>query len=126
MAEIQIVYREGYCDFSQPGYSLQCHMECCDNGCRYFYGDEKEPNVIPFGDCKRASFHYKYKGWSGKRYEIEECFDPYNPHLDSMLVTLGKTTYDCVKVILDGKCIFNEFDDETEGNDNERNSCTAR
>ena len=117
MAEIQIVYREGYCAYRLPCYNTGCHTECAsDMRCKSFYQKEEVSEnglkVIPFGDCDRAKFHYKYKGWSGKRYEIEECFDPYNPHLDCMLVTLGKTTYECVKVILDGKCIFNEFDDE--------------
>jgi len=120
MAEIQIVYREGYCDYGLPDYNTQCHT-CCgeDLGCKYFLQDEitgeNGIKVIPFGDCNRAKFMYKYKGWSGKRYEIEECFDPYNPQLDSMIVTLGRKEYDAVKVILDGKCIFNEFDEEKDG-----------
>lgn len=120
MAEIQIVYREGYCDYGLPDYNTQCHT-CCgeDLGCKCFLQDEitgeNGIKVIPFGDCSRAKFMYKYKGWSGKRYEIEECFDPYNPQLDSMIVTLGRKAYDAVKVILDGKCIFNEFDEEKDG-----------
>lgn len=120
MAEIQIVYREGYCDYNLPDYNTQCHTcVASDMGCRYFYQEEAVSEngikVIPFGDCNRAQFKYKYKGWSGKRYEIEECFDPYNPQLDSMIVTLGRKAYDAVKVILDGKCIFNEFDEEKDG-----------
>ena len=47
-----------------------------------------------------------------ENYEMEEFSDPYNPHLDYMQVTLGRTTYDCVKVILDGKCIYNNYDDD--------------
>ena len=45
---------------------------------------------------------------------MEEFSDPYNPHLDHMEVTLGRKTYDCVKVVLDGKCIYNNYDDEEE------------
>lgn len=125
MAEIQIVYREGYCDFNLPDYNMQCHTcVASDMGCRYFYQEEAVSEngikVIPFGDCNRAQFKYKYKGWFGKRYEIEECFDPYNPNLDSMIVTLGGKQYDAVKVILDGKCIFNEFDEQEKDGGNEQ------
>lgn len=121
MADIQIVYYEPYCQFNLPDFDTQCFCECAsDAGCKFFLESQAGENVIPFGDCSRAKLRYKYKGWTGKRYEIEESFDPYCPVLDCMLVTLGKTTYPAVKVILDGKCIYNDFDDETEENNNER------
>lgn len=119
MAEIQIVYwADRWCDYNCPGYSMQCHtMAAEDMGCKYFIPDgptvtEDGKKIIPFGDCARANSKYNRKGWSGKNYEMEEFSDPYNPHLDYMQVTLGRTTYDCVKVILDGKCIYNNYDDD--------------
>lgn len=120
MAEIQIVYREGFCDHwsGGEGFHGQCYTSCArDMGCRWYSdgGEKVSPDgvkIIPFGDCVYAAWKYKRKGWSGKNYEMEESEDPYNPHLDCMIVTLGRTEYECVKVILDGKCIYNEYDDE--------------
>lgn len=121
MADIQIVYwAEDYCDFNIGNYCMQCHtVNAEDLGCKYFIPDdagtaENGRKIIPFGNCERAKVKYKLKGWSGKNYEMEEFTDPYNPHLDYMQVTLGRKTYDCVKVILDGKCIYNNYDDEEE------------
>ena len=120
-ADIQIVYRVGYCDFYQMGteYDIGCH--CCyadSTDCRYYLAERWETedgqDVIPFGNCAHAHFEYRYKGWTGKKYEMEECRDPHNPHIDSMLVKLGNKEYDCVKVTLNGKIIFNEYDEEHE------------
>lgn len=118
MADIEIVYREYSCDYNPGEFCTQC-LTCCagDMGCRYFYEGDHKANEIPFGNCEHYDTKYKYKGWSGKRYEIEECNDPYNPHLDGMLVTLGNHEYDCVKVILNGKCIYNEYDEEEKKED---------
>ena len=122
MAEIQIVYREGFCGYYAEYYgwhnvfSLQCYTVCAgDVGCRgYSDGgkryDDDGIEIIPTGDCVYACWKYKYKGWSGKNYEIEELHDPYNPQLDCMRVKLGRTEYDCVKVILNGECIYNDYD----------------
>ena len=120
MAEIQIVYREGFCEYSdwQREFNTQCYTVVAgDVGCKAYsdggrtMGDDGILN-IPAGDCVHAKWRYKYKGWVGKNYEMEEVHDPYNPHLDSMRVILGRTEYDCVKVTLDGKCIYNEYDKE--------------
>ena len=125
MADIQIVYMEPYCDYECQYFCTQCYTEVAqDLGCKYFHTepngyDESGTLHIPFHDCDRARIEYKYKGWSGKRYEMEEQKDHYAPRLDCMLVTLGKTEYLCAKVILDGKCIYNNYD-ETEGSDNEQ------
>ena len=120
MADIQIVYREGFCSHWSEGdsFCIQCYTSCAgDMGCKFYSDGGKKTDadglvIIPFGDCVYADWKYKYKCWSGKNYEMEEEHDPYNPHLDSMCVRLGKTEYDCVKVILDGKCIYNEYDKE--------------
>lgn len=124
MADIQIVYRVGYCVCDRKDYCVQCHTCVADDlGCEYYCPDpdtdENGRKVIPFGDCNRAMFKYIYKGWTGKRYEIEESRDDYNPHLDCMIVTLGQYEYECVKVVLDGKCIFNEYDDDR-GDENDK------
>lgn len=118
MAEIQIVYREGFCGYlgGQKEFSLQCHTSFAgDVSCRAYDGGKRYGDdgivIITAGDCVYAGWKYKYKGWSGKNYEIEELHDPYTPQLDCMRVKLGRTEYDCVKVILNGECIYNDYDD---------------
>lgn len=108
MAEIEIVYRKGYCWYSCEDFDTQCYTQCAgDMGCRFCATDEA-------GTCTNAKWRYKYKGWSGKNYEIEEDNDPYNPWLDSILVRLGRTDYDCVRVKLNGKTIFDVYDGDGE------------
>ena len=117
MAEIQIVYREGYCDFDCMGteYNTQCHTQCAaDTGCKFFNEGEHLHNVIPFGDCIHAKFKYIYKGMSVKNYELQELDDPYNPHLNCMTLETRNRIYFCEKVILDGKCIYDELPSESE------------
>ena len=121
MAEIQIVYRKPLCDYDVVReFNTQC-FTCVagDSGCKYYSDggrkiDKEGHVVIPTGACSRARWTYGYKGWSGANYHMEELNDPYNPWLDSMEVKLGRTTYDCVKVTLDGKVIYNNYDDENE------------
>lgn len=117
MAEIQMVYREGYCDFDCVGtdYNTQCHTQCAaDTGCKFFNDGEHLPNHIHFGDCIHANFRTKYKGVTTKKYDIEEMEDPYNPHLNCMLVKIGNRIYQCDKVVLDGECIYNNQEPEDE------------
>ena len=128
MADIQIVYRVGYCaHHNDEEYSYTCHTSYAKDfsGCRGFsYGDNKggveftvdgKPfSFVPYGDCAYAKYIYKYKGWTGKRYEIEPYENNFSPELDCMIVTIGNKQYDCVKVILDGKCIYNILDDKQE------------
>lgn len=117
MAEIQIVYREGYCEFECVGadYDTQCHTQCAaDMGCKYFNDGDDIPNFIPFGDCVHARFKYIYKGMSVKNYELQELDDPYNPHLNCMTLETRNRIYYCEKVILDGKCIYDELPSESE------------
>ena len=47
-----------------------------------------------------------------KNYELEEFQDTYNLHLNCMMLKTRNKIYECEKVILDGKCIYNEYDDE--------------
>lgn len=123
MAEIQIVYREGYCDCEGADYCTQCHTQCAGNlGCRMFNGGKQEDTFkngqrvirIPFGDCIYAKFKYIYKGMSVKNYELQELDDPYNPHLNCMTLETRNRIYCCEKVILDGKCIYDELPEENE------------
>ena len=60
----------------------------------------------------RAEQGFMYKGWSGYRYEIEEVLEDLPEYDNYALVRLGGQVYECVKVKLDGKCIFNDYDDE--------------
>lgn len=113
MAEIQIIYREEYCEMMNSNHCTQCHTACAsDLGCNMFDEGKHEKNVIPFGDCIYAKFKYIYKGMNIKNYELEEFQDTYNLHLNCMMLTTRNKIYECEKVILDGKCIYNEYDDE--------------
>lgn len=127
MAELQFVYRnEYYCELdpivscSAAGRSPHC-MQCYtaaakDIGCSEYYDGNNNPRVIPFGDCKHAKIKYAYKGVSVKKYDIcKSMDDPWNPHLECMEVTVGGITYECEKVILNGECIYNEWDDDGAG-----------
>lgn len=111
MAEIQIVYREGYCDcpylHGYDHYTDQCQTDCAeDKGCEGYDSGKHEGNVIPFRNCIHAMWRTKYKGASVKNYQIEKYEDDYNPHMNCMIVTIGNTNYACTKVKLDGECIY--------------------
>lgn len=109
MADIEIIYREGYCDCMNDNYCMQCHTCCADAlGCRRFATTKHEKDVVPFGDCVWAMFKYKYKGMSVKDYELEEVNDPYNPHLDCMMLETKNARYPCKKVVLNGKVVYGE------------------
>ena len=124
MAEIEIIYEsEEGCssDFRDQEFCTRCRLSCAeDMGCRGFKhssrGCMSEPlrKFIPYGDCANAYVKYTRKGWSGKNYEIEPPIeDPFSPHMDAVDVVLGRTYYErCVKVKLNGKVIFNNYDDE--------------
>lgn len=43
---------------------------------------------------------------------MENLTDDYNLHLECMRVMLGNTEYEAVKVRLNGRLIFNVYDDE--------------
>ena len=127
MAEIEIVYLKGYCDCEMPFYDEGCHSEFasevgkgCDCSC-FDAGGDKGSDMVNMGDgcigfthgnCINAKYHYCHKGCTTKKYEIHT--DCYDRETDSTQVTIGNKTYDCVKVKLNGKCIFNSYDDEEE------------
>lgn len=114
MAEIQIIYRKEYCKMRGSDFCTQCYTACAsDLGCNMFNEGKQEKNVIPFGDCIYAGFKYIYKGMNVKNYELEEFQDPYNPHLNCMMLETRNKSYECEKVIIDGKCIYNEYDEHT-------------
>lgn len=121
MADVQIVYREPYCDDwrCHEEFCMQCYTDACarDLGCDGYkspkpYTDEHGNRVLPLSVCENAKYRYVYMGWTGKKYEMAEERDNMTPELDCMDVWLGSRNYKCVKVILNGKCIFNEFDAE--------------
>lgn len=123
MVEIQIVYRHYFCDCigCEDKFSTQCLSEYAaitdckgysDGGIDY-YDRESMFIMRTYGDCVHAKWKYKIKGWFGNRYEMSTLKDPFN---NCMRVWLGKTEYDCVKVILDGKCIYNNGETEQEVN----------
>lgn len=109
MAEIQLVYRKYCCRYQgfSCDYSMQCHTAAAsDVGCELFKKD------VITDACKFADIKHKYKGLSAKAYDIEPSeHDPYNPHLDCMIVKIGKNEYECDKVILNGECIYNNLID---------------
>lgn len=107
MAEIEIIYRKGYCECMGGDYCTQCHTQCAgDLGCTMYNEGEHEENVIPFGDCIFAKFKRIYKGITIKNYELEEVIDYYNPHLNCMILRTKNAVYECEKVILNGKVIY--------------------
>ena len=117
MAELEFVYRIGYCELTgscDPNYLMycdQCHTAAADVlGCRHYNSGKTDPYHIPFGDCIHADFKYKYKGVTTKNYNIDLQEDIYNQHLTCLVVTIGKKSFECVKVTLNGKCIFNVYD----------------
>lgn len=123
MALIEVVERIPLCDMGEDmAGEIFCHCADAENtACKFFKHEEagtwewngEQIPVIPFGNCAHAQFEYRYRGWGNCRnYEMEESRDPRNRHLDSMLVTVGGKVYDCVKVKLDGRIIFNEHDEE--------------
>lgn len=115
MAEIEIIYREGYCEYMNGNYCAQCHTAAGNHGCPMFNEGEHEKNVFPLGDCIHAMFKYKYKGMSIKNYELEKDDDPYNPHLNCMTLETRNALYSCEKVILNGEIIYGEdFDVQAE------------
>lgn len=112
MAEIKIIYRKGYCEMMGAFFCRQCYTECAsDLGCNMFNEGKHEEDVIPFGDCIHAKFKYIYKGMNVKNYELEELQDTYNLHLNCMMLKTRNKIYECEKVILDGKCIYNELEE---------------
>ena len=115
MAEIEIVYREPYCECMGGDFNTQCYTHAAkDLGCKMFNEGKHEKNVIPFGDCVHAAFKYKYKGMSIKNYELEEFIDDYNPHLNCMMLKTRNDWYECEKVVLNGKVIYGEDFEPTE------------
>ena len=109
MSEIEIVYRSSMvCDFGSEKLCKQCHSSFAyDVGCECY---------DPLGDdsCSRAHYRYSRKGWVGKSYEIREPFENnYDYDLSYIPVVLGRKLYEqCVKVKLNGRVIYNNYDDE--------------
>lgn len=116
MADIEIIYREGYCECRGENFSMQCHTQCAEDlGCPMFNEGKHEKNVIPFGDCIYAKFKYIYKGMSIKNYELEEDDDLYNPHLNCMMLKTRNGWYQCEKVVLNGNIIYGgDFEPQAE------------
>ena len=121
MADIEIVYlSDAFCDEDCKDYSVQCHTFAADSGCPYYVGTKSSQpcpyqEAKKFGPCANAILRYVHKGWSGTNYEIipgEE--DPYCPKAPIASVKLGRNTYECAKVTLNGKVIYNNYDDDTD------------
>ena len=109
MAEIEIIYREGYCLYNYDIYCMKCHMGCAEDvGCLMFKKETFEENDIPFGDCVYAKFKYIYKGMSIKNYELKVDDDPYSPYFNCMMLKTRNGLYPCEQVVLNGKVIYGE------------------
>lgn len=49
MAEIEIIYREGYCEYMSGNYCAQCHTQVAgDHGCPMFNEGEHEKKCFSF------------------------------------------------------------------------------
>lgn len=121
MAYVEMVYIECYCECRlEDEFDMQCFTDAAeDGGCVSYthdkrYTDEKGILHIPSYACKHARTNYIHKGVTAKSYEIEpEHESDYDDGwYKTAKVYIGRRGYDCVKVKLDGKCIFNSYDDE--------------
>ena len=113
MADIEIVYISGHgCDFGQRGSTEEprcniCHQfaRTASGACKYFHACDDND------DCIHAHDEVTRLGWSGKKYIIYPPYIDITDHsFDRMTVELGEKRYcDCIRVVLNGKCIFNRF-----------------
>lgn len=117
MAEIQMVYMRFRCKYNSEYLNTQCFTEAAgDTGCYNFhhpepYRDADGILVYPIFRCLHAYVEYKYKGVTAKSYEMEEIDDPECAY-SWIDIKIGKQKYACAKVTLDGRCIYNVYDDE--------------
>ena len=117
MAEIQMVCMSLQCKYNSEKLNTQCITEAADAGyCRHYKRSEKYKRedgviVIPMANCVHAYIEYRFKGVTAKSYEMEEIDDPVCAY-SWMDVKIGKQKYACAKVTLDGRCIYNVYDDE--------------
>lgn len=106
MAEIQIQYRDYYCDICPH---LACH------GC--------ETSLVEFTDCRYCRRYpdecgcsyirvrNAYKGCKTQTYEINEAKEYYNDIVDEYaLVTIRNKRYICDEVKIDGKIVYPKED----------------
>lgn len=130
MSNLDIVFREMHCRFADSDSLCQVCGQCytdyaTDLGCSYYRGDEvhdewingEKVRVIPCGGCVHADYRYIYKGFIDVEYEMEKSTDPYDPLY--MEAWIDGERYECVKVSLNGKTIYNEYDDDDDGCDEE-------
>ena len=117
MAEIQMVCINLRCKYNDYNLNMQCITESAsDTGCIHCKIQEPYKNflgitVYPTNECVHAYMEYKFKGVTAKNYEMEEIDSPECAYT-WMDVTIGKQRYMCVKVTIDGRCIYNIYDDE--------------
>lgn len=107
MANIQMEYREYFCELDQEEICEQCFTSCAsDLGCRCFHdGKDREGRRVPYGDCIHGAILTQYKGVTTKSYEMEHVIDRYEND-EYMLVKIRGKYYECDKVILDGVQIY--------------------
>lgn len=122
MANIEIIYRKKWCllefDAARKNFCNFCFdPESASCVCEYFCADRTwaKSNEAP---CANACIKYVYKGWTGKKYEMEQMSDYVFG--DYMLVTLGNQIYECERVTLNGKCIFDQYEEENNDTCNEK------
>lgn len=126
MAEIKIIYEQGYCVAADESrgrnvedyYCEACYTEFSENlGCPYYSGprswkEEGENGhvygVISFSPCNNAASYVKHKGISAKQYEAYIDENPYKLGEDCAVLEIGKHKYICQKLIIDGEQIFPE------------------
>lgn len=109
MANIQMEYRQYFCELDGCPFCGQCFTDAAsDLGC-YTFCDGKDHNInrIPHGSCIHANIRTAYKGITTKKYEAEVIYDLYEAD-EYMSVKIGGKYFDCDKVILDGVQIYPE------------------
>ena len=105
MAELVLTVRRGFCNLNREEFEDQCLSQFGkDVGCRcYNDGLKKGDRYIPYGNCINADYEYIYKGISAKNFEVEVVRFELDEWAE---VTVGRKTYECTSVILNGKTIY--------------------
>lgn len=117
MANIQIVYLKRYCEQMWDKFTGQCYSDAAEDlGCPRFccrekYDDEEGITHIPKYSCIYATYKKAFKGMTVKNYELEEnCDDIEDEFFDTMTLSTKNYEYDCIKVTIDGECIYDNSD----------------
>lgn len=108
MAKIEIKYRDYRCNVMMNGYDpdLQCEEANTyyDNPCD-FYHKSKE-----YGYCECLEIRHAYLGKTVNNYKVTEYISLTDYSANCAIVTIGRNTYYCDEVKIDGKIVYPKED----------------